>query len=48
VIIIKKPAEINLMREGGRICAQALEDVIAMTVPGLETIELEKKGYRDN
>jgi methionyl aminopeptidase len=43
MIIIKKPFEIELMREGGKIGAEVLEELIRMVKPGLSTIDLDKK-----
>ena len=43
MIIIKSPDEIDLMRESNRIVARVLDDVSAMTAPGVTTRDLDKK-----
>lgn len=40
-IILKTPAEIEKMREAGRVVAQALDMVGKMTAPGVTTLELD-------
>ena len=43
MIIIKSPDEIGLMRESNRIVARVLDEVSAMTAPGVTTRDLDKK-----
>ncbi len=42
MIIIKSPEEIALMREGGKILTQILEELGKTVKPGIKTIELDK------
>lgn len=42
MIIIKTPGEIALMREGGKILAQILEELGKAVKPGIKTIEIDK------
>ncbi len=43
MITIKTPEEIGVMREGGKILAQVLEEVAEGIAPGVTTNELDKK-----
>jgi methionyl aminopeptidase len=43
MIIIKSPEEIKIIREGGKILAAILADLLNMVKPGLTTLELEKR-----
>ena len=42
MITIKSPAEIELMRQGGRINSETLQEVLAAVGPGVTLLELEK------
>jgi methionyl aminopeptidase len=42
VIKLKSPREIALMREAGRVVAQALDQVRRMAVPGVTTAEMDQ------
>jgi methionyl aminopeptidase len=42
LIILKSPREIGLIREAGRVVAEALDAVRARAVPGAQTIELDR------
>lgn len=42
MIYIKTPEEISLIREGGKILAQILEDLGKAVKPGMKTIELDR------
>lgn len=46
MIIIKTPPEITLMREGGRILAKVLREVIKATKKGVSTKELDELAER--
>jgi len=41
-VIVKSESEIALMREGGKILAQILEEVAKKIAPGVNTLELDK------
>ncbi|MFA6917262.1 MAG: type I methionyl aminopeptidase [Candidatus Gracilibacteria bacterium] len=41
-IIIKTPEEIELMRKGGKILAEVLEETCKLAKPGISTLELDK------
>ena len=41
--LIKTTEEINMIRQGGHILSQILEDVSALVSPGVETKELEDR-----
>lgn len=41
-IIIKTPEEIELMRQGGKILAEVLEETCKMAKPGISTLELDE------
>ena len=43
MIIIKNKQAIDLMREGGRIGANVLEELASMLKPGITTESLDKK-----
>jgi len=45
-IELKSPKQLELMREGGRITAAALQKVLAAAVPGTPLIELEEVAER--
>jgi methionyl aminopeptidase len=42
VIILKSPREIALIREAGKVVAEALDAVRALVVPGARTIDLDR------
>ncbi len=42
MVTIKKPEEIEVLRQGGRILAEVLNQVIKASKPGVKTIELDK------
>jgi methionyl aminopeptidase len=46
MIEIKKPQEIEMMREGGKVLAQIMEKLKEGVKPGLKTIELEKEAQK--
>lgn len=43
MISLKTSKELHLMRQGGRIGAEVLDELIEMVRPGLTTLEIEKK-----
>ncbi|MBI4276580.1 type I methionyl aminopeptidase [Candidatus Uhrbacteria bacterium] len=46
MVTIKTPEEITLMREGGRILATVLGEVVALVKPGVSTAVLEEHAVR--
>lgn len=46
MVTIKKPEEINILRQGGRILAGILNDLIKAAKPGTKTIELDQMAER--
>lgn len=42
MITVKSPEEIEIMRRGGRITAEVLQEVLAAVKPGVTLLELEK------
>ena len=46
MISIKKPEEIKVLRQGGRILAEVLAEVIRKVKPGVKTIELDELAER--
>jgi len=46
MIIIKTPSEIDLMRQGGKILAEVLNEVVKYVEPGASSIELDKLAER--
>ncbi len=46
MVTIKKPEEIEILREGGKILAEVLNQVILAAKPGVKTIELDQIAER--
>jgi methionyl aminopeptidase len=42
VIVLKSPREIGLIREAGKVVAEALETIRRLAVPGVRTIDLDR------
>jgi len=45
MINIKKPEEIEILREGGRRLAHIIKEVAKSVVPGVKTIDLDRQAY---
>lgn len=43
MVTIKKPEEIEVLRQGGKILAEILAELVKMAKPGVKTIQLNKK-----
>ncbi|MFA6410532.1 MAG: type I methionyl aminopeptidase [Candidatus Buchananbacteria bacterium] len=43
MVTIKKPQEIAVLRQGGKILAEVLAELVLMAKPGVKTIELDQK-----
>jgi len=42
MVTIKTPEEINIIRQGGKILAEILAELVRQAMPGVKTIELDK------